>query len=534
MRHRSGIAVGTALLTGVGALILSAQIPSVAEEPDTSQSDAALIEAMERDLGLTTEEVHDRLAAEDLALEIEAEAAESLGASYAGTWVTDDGVVVATAGPTTLATSEVDTVAVEHSAAELDAYAADFAAAANSLNANDEIHSWYVDLPRNAVAIAAADRASADRVAAAAGLEPDSYRVSVEPEAPAPLQQDIRGGDAYNIAGASRCSVGFAATHPTYGEGFLTAGHCDIGDGSITGGTGVGGQFRASRFPGEDWAWVQAGSGWRTAPVVNRYGGADVEVDDGDEAAIGASVCRSGSTTGWHCGVIEAKGVSVNYPEGSVTGMTRTTVCAEPGDSGGSYISGNSAQGITSGGSGTCPSGWTVFEPLNRALQRTGATLTTTGGQPPTGFDLSLSPTSRTIEAGESTSVTVNTETTSGSPQSVSLSASGAPSGVTVSLSPTQVTTGESATLTVDTAASATAGTHAITVTAQGGDTRTATLTLTIGDDGGGGETTWEPGTAYSVGDRVVYGGVGYVCRIAHTSQSDWTPDATPALWSRL
>ena len=36
---------------------------------------------------------------------------------------------------------------------------------------------------------------------------------------------------------------------------------------------------------------------------------------------------------------------------------------------------------------------------------------------------------------------------------------------------------------------------------------------------------------AYSVGDRVQYNGTLYKCVQAHTAQSDWTPDATPALW---
>lgn len=36
---------------------------------------------------------------------------------------------------------------------------------------------------------------------------------------------------------------------------------------------------------------------------------------------------------------------------------------------------------------------------------------------------------------------------------------------------------------------------------------------------------------AYSVGDRVQYNGTLYKCVQAHTAQSDWTPDVTPALW---
>ncbi|WP_157877765.1 carbohydrate-binding protein, partial [Streptomyces kanamyceticus] len=93
------------------------------------------------------------------------------------------------------------------------------------------------------------------------------------------------------------------------------------------------------------------------------------------------SICRSGSTTGWHCGTISQHNTSVTYPEGTISGVTRTTVCAEPGDSGGSFISGSQAQGVTSGGSGNCSSGGTTFhQPINPLLQQYGLTLKTTGG----------------------------------------------------------------------------------------------------------------------------------------------------------
>lgn len=43
----------------------------------------------------------------------------------------------------------------------------------------------------------------------------------------------------------------------------------------------------------------------------------------------------------------------------------------------------------------------------------------------------------------------------------------------------------------------------------------------------------WEDGKAYAVGDRVKFNELLYRCVQAHTSQSDWTPDITPALWVR-
>lgn len=50
----------------------------------------------------------------------------------------------------------------------------------------------------------------------------------------------------------------------------------------------------------------------------------------------------------------------------------------------------------------------------------------------------------------------------------------------------------------------------------------------------------WKSGKAYAVGDYLTYGenGVGdpqlYKVVQAHTSQADWTPDATPALYDAI
>lgn len=42
----------------------------------------------------------------------------------------------------------------------------------------------------------------------------------------------------------------------------------------------------------------------------------------------------------------------------------------------------------------------------------------------------------------------------------------------------------------------------------------------------------WVPNERVEVGMRRVYDGVTYQVRLAHTTQSDWTPPATPALWA--
>ena len=115
----------------------------------------------------------------------------------------------------------------------------------------------------------------------------------------------------------------------------------------------------------------------RYPQLVSRAGGA-VAVKGSTQAAVGATVCRSGSTTGWHCGQIQGFNSTVRYAEGSVSGLIRTNVCAEPGDSGGSLLAGNQAQGVTSGGSGDCTSGGTTyFQPVNEILQTYGLRLLT-------------------------------------------------------------------------------------------------------------------------------------------------------------
>jgi hypothetical protein len=44
----------------------------------------------------------------------------------------------------------------------------------------------------------------------------------------------------------------------------------------------------------------------------------------------------------------------------------------------------------------------------------------------------------------------------------------------------------------------------------------------------------WQSGKAYAVDERIRYGEKLYRCVQAHTSQADWTPDATPALWTEV
>lgn len=44
----------------------------------------------------------------------------------------------------------------------------------------------------------------------------------------------------------------------------------------------------------------------------------------------------------------------------------------------------------------------------------------------------------------------------------------------------------------------------------------------------------WAADKAYAIDDRIRYGEKLYRCVQAHTSQAEWTPDATPALWTEV
>jgi streptogrisin B len=185
------------------------------------------------------------------------------------------------------------------------------------------------------------------------------------------FQTDITGGDA--IYGSTyRCSLGFnvvsGSTHY-----FLTAGHCGKAESqwwtSANHNTLLGNTVGAT-FPGHDYALVKYASSYTNYPGT--VGSQDIT--HAANAFVGESVTRRGSTTGVHTGTVTALNVTVHYQGGgTVRGLIQTTVCAEPGDSGGPLYNGTAAVGLTSGGSGNCTSGGTTFfQPVTAALSAYG------------------------------------------------------------------------------------------------------------------------------------------------------------------
>ncbi|QCB92655.1 S1 family peptidase [Cellulomonas shaoxiangyii] len=355
------------LAAGSGA----APAPAAGPAP-ASDVPAEMIDALERDLGVPREKALQRLSFQADAATRVRTLSQALGDTYAGAWLDPAAgtVHVASTAPQRVRgpmAQGVTAVAASRSLAQLEAVGARLDAA--GLPA--DVATWYVDVPANTVVVEAVgqDTAAAAALVAAAGVPAEAVRLSTTATAPTTFI-NVLGGNAYYIGSGSRCSVGF-----TVQGGFVTAGHCGR-TGATT--SSPNGTFRGSSFPGNDYAWVQVGSGNTLIGAVNNYSGGRVAVRGSTQAVVGAYVCRSGSTTGWRCGTVQAYNASVRYSQGTVSGLIRTTVCAEPGDSGGSLLAGNQAQGVTSGGNGNCRTGGTTyFQPVNEILQAYGLRLLT-------------------------------------------------------------------------------------------------------------------------------------------------------------
>lgn len=376
-------ALGMLLGVLAASSVADARTPTETETQTTYGNETVLpsevTEALQRDLGLSEAELQTRLDNEEGISKAVRQLDSQLGADFGGAWLTgDEGdltvAITDRAEARRVRAAGATPKVVTHSEDDLDATQAVLNRSEDS--APDGVTGWYVDVTTNRVVVQTdpADRAAAERFVAASGADAEAVRVVTTTQQPRLLTHlNVRGGDAYFTSNA-RCSIGFSVV-----GGYTTAGHCGNTGQSTWGFNRVSqGTFRGSVFPNRDYAWVGVNGSWTPRPWVNNYQGGNVLVRGSQEAPVGASVCRSGSTTGWHCGSIQAKNQTVRYRQGTVFGLTRTSVCAEPGDSGGSYITGNQAQGMTSGGSGNCTfGGTTFFQPLNPTLQAFGLRLVT-------------------------------------------------------------------------------------------------------------------------------------------------------------
>ena len=335
--------------------------------------------AMQRDLGLSPAQLSQYFKVERLAALQEKQLAKAQGRAYAGSWI-DRGtngqyklVVATTSIRPQKGGAGIEIRSVRHSLAELNASKSQLdTMLAQGAKVPKGVYGWYVDLQSNSVVVSVGkgrQQAGIDFVAAS-GADARNVRLVAAAEQPS-LRSTLQGGlgylrnpgDGYLYA----CSIGFNVTQGTT-PGYVSAGHCGTAGEPVylelspqwTIGPKIG-TFAASKFPqpgqtGNDYSWVRVDAGNTQPPIVYGWGKGDVTVHGSTEAAVGAAICRSGRTSGWRCGTIEAKNQTVSYSSGeTILNLTRTTACSEGGDSGGSFITGpGQAQGVLSGGSGSC------------------------------------------------------------------------------------------------------------------------------------------------------------------------------------
>lgn len=336
----------------------------------------SVLAAMKRDLGLDAEQSRSLVARELQATEVIEKITALAGNSFGGAWLNNGELTVAVtdaslASEVTSAGATAQVVANSLSKLEEAKEALDnIIDEALAQRSESGVAAYYVDVTANKLVFEAlADATSqASSLAQKVGLTDAEFEVRTVAEMPTPLVT-VKGGDAYLINRAARCSVGFSVT-----TGFVSAGHCGRSGNTATTSSGTTiGTFSGSVFPGNDYSYIRGASGNTFSGTVT---GSSQAIAGSTATAVGGSICRSGSTTGVHCGTVRALGATVNYAEGSVRSLTQTNVCAEPGDSGGSFYSGAQAQGVTSGGSGDCTSGGTTyFQPVNPILSAYGLTL---------------------------------------------------------------------------------------------------------------------------------------------------------------
>lgn len=229
--------------------------------------------------------------------------------------------------------------------------------------------SWGVDPSTNQVSIEADQSltprslARLKRVAASLG---DAVRIT---RVPGVFKREVAGGDAI-YGGGYRCSAAFNVSNGTT-RYFVTAGHCTnlaASWSATSGGPSIG--IRAgTSFPTNDYGIVRYTGTDQPPGSVDLYNGTFQDITSAADAIVGQAIRKSGSTTHVTSGRVTAVNVTVNYGDGPVYGMVRTTACSAGGDSGGAHFAGSTALGIHSGSAGcTGTNGSAIHQPVREAL----------------------------------------------------------------------------------------------------------------------------------------------------------------------
>ncbi|MCM2386825.1 S1 family peptidase [Streptomyces albipurpureus] len=229
--------------------------------------------------------------------------------------------------------------------------------------------SWGIDPSTNQVAVEADESVSTQSITVlntvASGLG-DAVRIK---RVPGVFAKELAGGDAI-WSGGYRCSAAFNVVRNGV-RSFLTAGHCtNIGPSWSTSNGGIEvGTRDGSSYPTNDYGIIRYTDNSQPEGTVNLYDGNFQDITSAADAIVGQAIQKSGSTTQLTNGSVTAVNVTVNYSDGPVYGLVRTTACSAGGDSGGAHFSGSTALGIHSGSSGCRgTNGSALHQPVTEAL----------------------------------------------------------------------------------------------------------------------------------------------------------------------
>lgn len=423
-------------------------------------SEAALDDAVQRDLGLTREQF---TAAGELGAQAAAAAAQLRDVpGYAGIRLADGHAVVTGSGPEFLAKvaalagtlqdlaveapqaprtgggaapsggGEADGAQLAVSTEQLfQAYVRDvgteglqavmaadgkFVIRTGALNA-PESAGPAGEVPADAATAAGTTAAGTTSAAGSGKVSPADFvaryaNVELNGAAPLRAEADVPGGVGYTADTRVVCSTGFSAFDPAGLPAVLSAGHC-ASDGQAATATLESpfvpkdqlGEFGFSQFGGPGNSRIienpvdpdnpgnvgtdisvihNIPAGLDPLPAASTWDdpsqpGPDVKIIGTADPVLGMPICRSGRTSAWSCGTVDAVGIYVvPGPDFAADptdlrafrGFLSYGVQSSGGDSGGPYVSGNYAVGTHA--AGDAPPGPGQPAPVNFAV---GATL---------------------------------------------------------------------------------------------------------------------------------------------------------------
>lgn len=364
------------------ALALPVAYGAPTEAIDSLHAD--ILEAMKRDLGLDTKQAIARINHDLHASSLIEQLRGSVQSSFAGGWIKDDkiyiGVTDQAAADHVVANGALPVIMntslskLENAKKAIDNHLAGQKRAEKQVS---NIASYFVDVMTNKLVVEALETGqdNARELAKLTGLSESEFEIRLVDKLPTSSTSIVGGNQYYLNDSNTWCSVGFSVT-----GGFVSAGHCGRrGDYARNSQNVKLGTFAGSSFPGRDMSYIETYDDITLKGLINNYQGGTYSVKGSSEAAVGASICRSGNKTGVRCGTISNKDESVLFDGvNTVNGLTRTSACCDHGDSGGPYFSGTQGQGVCSGQNGDCNNGghsW--FYPLNPILDEYGVSLIT-------------------------------------------------------------------------------------------------------------------------------------------------------------